>query len=59
MIKIEKITFPGANLGEENPMPDIKNISYIHAGYELTSKITEEENKTIVQLTTQHSPAMG
>ena len=47
MIKIEKITFPGANLGAENPMPDIKNISYIHAAYELTDKITEKEKTYI------------
>ena len=47
MIKIEKICFPAANLGEENPMPDIKNISYIHAGYELTDAITEEEKTYI------------
>ena len=47
MIKIEKLCFPAANLGEENPMPDIKNISYIHAGYELTNAIKEEEKTYI------------
>ncbi len=47
MIRIEKIYFPAANLGEENPLPDIKNISYIHAGYEVTEAITEEEKAYI------------
>lgn len=49
MIKIEKLTFPAANLGEENPLPDIKNISYIHAGYETTSAITDDEKKYVGQ----------
>ena len=45
MIKFENMTFPAASMGELNPMPDIKNISYIHAGYQVTSKITEQEKK--------------
>ena len=45
MIKIEKIQIPAANLGPENPMPDIKNVSYIHAGYELTPAIQEDEKR--------------
>ena len=44
MITVEKLKIMAADLGKENPMPDIKNISYIHAGYELTDKITSEES---------------
>lgn len=46
-IKIETLTMPAANMGGLNPMPDIKNVSYIHAGYEMTSKIREEEKTYI------------
>ena len=49
MIRFEKYPMPAASLGEENPMPDIKNISYIHAGYECTDKVTQEEMKYIGQ----------
>ena len=47
VIRFEKFTMPAASLGKQNPMPDIKNISYIHAGYEMTDKITEQEKKYI------------
>lgn len=47
MVKIENLTLPAAGLGEENPMPDIKNVSYIHAGYEMTPKISEDEKTHI------------
>ena len=47
MIKVEKIIIPSASMGKLNPMPDIKNISYIHAGYEMTDKI-EEDEKTYI-----------
>lgn len=43
MVKFEKLSFPAADLGEQNPMPDIKNVSYIHAGFEMTDRITEDE----------------
>lgn len=46
-VKIETLTMPAANMGVLNPMPDIKNVSYIHAGYEMTSKIREEEKTYI------------
>ena len=46
-IKMEKLTMPAADMGDLNPMPDIKNVSYIHAGYEMTSKIREEEKTYI------------
>ena len=47
MVKIEKLTIPAANLGSENPMPDIGNVSYIHADYEMTPKISENEKTHI------------
>lgn len=47
MVKFEKLTLPAAGLGEENPMPDIKNVSYIHAGYKMTPKISENEKTHI------------
>ncbi|MBQ9921075.1 MAG: DUF5107 domain-containing protein [Clostridia bacterium] len=47
MIKFEDYVMPAASMGELNPMPDIKNISYIHAGYEVSDKITEEEKRYI------------
>ncbi len=43
MIKIEPYPIPAADLGELNPLPDIKNVSYIHAGYEYTKKLTKDE----------------
>ena len=47
MVRTEKITIPAAGLGKNNPMPDIKNVSYIHAGFELTDRISEAERKYI------------
>lgn len=44
MISVKKLKIMAARLGKENPMPDIKNISYIHAGYRLTDKITAKES---------------
>ena len=47
MVKFEDYIMPAASMGELNPMPDIKNISYIHAGYEMTDKIREDEKTYI------------
>ena len=47
MIKFEDFIMPAASMGELNPMPDIKNISYIHAGYHVTEKVTKEEQEHI------------
>ena len=47
MIKFETLTIPAADLGAQNPMPDIKNVSYIHAGYEMTAAISAEERANI------------
>ena len=35
-------SIPAATLGSENPLPDIKNISYIHASMEATSAIPKK-----------------
>ncbi len=43
MVTFSKMTIPAADLGPMNPMPDIKNVSYIHAGYKLTDKISSNE----------------
>ena len=43
MIKFEEYIMPAASMGNLNPMPDIKNVSYIHAGYEMTDKVREDE----------------
>ncbi len=47
MIKFEDYIMDAASMGEPNPMPDIKNISYIHAGYKMTDKIREDEKEYI------------
>lgn len=43
MIRFEEYIIDSADLGECNPLPDLKNVSYIHAGYEMTDKITADE----------------
>ena len=43
MLRFEKYIIRSASLGVENPLPDIKNVSYIHAGFEVTDRVTEEE----------------
>ena len=43
MVKIEKLTMPAADMGPLNPMPDIKNVTYIHADYELKPSVREDE----------------
>ena len=47
MIKSEHITLPAAELGEPNPLPDILNNTYIHAGYEMTDRIRPEDAEGI------------
>ena len=47
MIKYEKITIPAASMGEINPLADIGNIEYIHAGYETTDRISKNEKERI------------
>lgn len=45
MIRFENYTILSGELGKLNPMPDIKNMSYIHAGYEVTENVTKQEQK--------------
>ena len=47
MIRYEDYIINAADLGRCNPLPDLKNVSYIHAKYEMTDKITEEEKSGI------------
>ena len=42
---IEFKTMPVADFGAPNPMPDIGNVSYIHAGFEVSPKLNEEEKR--------------
>lgn len=46
-VYIENYPIPSASMGSENPLPDIKNNTYIHAQIETTSAITEEEKQRI------------
>lgn len=38
---------PAANMGKENPLPDIKNVSYIHAGIETTENVRKKDKTYI------------
>jgi hypothetical protein len=38
---------PAAGMGKENPLPDIKNVSYIHAGIETTENVPEKDKTYI------------
>lgn len=40
-----KIKMRVSDLGALNPMPDIKNVSYIHAGFEAKPSMSEEEKR--------------
>lgn len=44
-LRFENITLKAADFGGLNPMPDLKNVSYIHAKCETTSNVTAEEKK--------------
>lgn len=43
MVHMENYVIPAASIGAQNPLPDIKNNTYIHAGFETTDKVTAEE----------------
>ncbi len=45
----EYYEMPGADLGKENPLPDIKNISYIHAEIETTENVPADRKTYINQ----------
>ena len=42
-LKLEPVVLKAAALGDVNPMPDVKNVSYIQAGFETTSRVTQED----------------
>jgi len=43
MVKLTTYKIPAATMGKMTPLPDIMNNMYIHAGFEITDKITAEE----------------
>ena len=43
MIYIQDYDIQAASLGPNNPLPDIKNNTYIHAGFETTDRVSAEE----------------
>lgn len=45
ILTFKKIKLLSADIGEVNPMPDLMNVSYIHAEYETTPNITDEDKK--------------
>lgn len=44
---VKPYIMPAAAMGPENPLPDIKNVSYIHAGIETTENVPEKDKKYI------------
>lgn len=44
-LRFEPITLMASKLGGLNPMPDLKNVSYIHAQCETTPNVTDEDRK--------------
>lgn len=42
-LHFETITLNAASLGEVNPMPDLKNVSYIHAKFDTTPNVTDAD----------------
>ena len=44
---LDPFVIPSADMGEENPFPDIKNVSYIHAAIDTTEAIDEEAKENI------------
>lgn len=45
MVRTEYMKIYAADMGKPNPLPDIKNVKYIHAGFEITERVTPEERK--------------
>ena len=48
-LKFEPYVINSASLGEENPMPDLKNVSYIHATYKVSDNLDAEDKKYMGQ----------
>lgn len=46
-LRLEDYIMYAADLGEENPMPDIKNVSYIHATFTASEELNDEEKANI------------
>ncbi len=44
---VEPYLMPAADMGKDNPLPDIKNNAYIHAKIELTENVNQEDRKYI------------
>lgn len=49
MVELRTENWLSAELGKSSPLPDIKNVDYIHAGYEVKPDLTEEERRYIGQ----------
>ncbi len=47
MIKLEDLTLPSADMGPDNPMPDIFTNTYIHAVINVGKNLNEEERKNV------------
>ena len=45
MVRVEDMEIMAADMGKPNPLPDIKNVQYIHAGFEVTKNVSEEERR--------------
>lgn len=45
MVRVESMEIMAADMGKSNPLPDIKNVQYIHAGFEVTPNVSEEESR--------------
>lgn len=45
ILRIVPLTLKAASLRGVNPMPDMKNVSYIHAKFATTENVTEEDKK--------------
>ncbi len=45
MVKVEYMEIKAADMGRPNPLPDIKNVQYIHAGFEVTDNVSEKEKQ--------------
>lgn len=46
-LRIEDYLMPAADLGVENPMPDIGNVTYIHATFNTADTLSDDEKKNI------------
>ncbi len=49
MNRISQIVLPSSGIGELNPMPDIRNVGYIHAGFEVKPSLSADERKFLGQ----------